>query len=252
MKILLVEDDRRIAAFIKRGLEAEGYAIEVAEDGREALERLRSQEYSIVILDRMLPYLDGLEVCRTMRRERNAAMVLMLTAKDTLSDKVEGLRVGADDYLTKPFAFDELLARISALSRRSARPDGSEPVSVLRVGDLTLDVAAKRATRGTREIALTAKEFALLRYLMAHPGQVVSRQRLLSAVWDYAFEPGTKVVDVYIRYLRRKIDEGEATALIQTVRGFGYTIAATVVPAQGDHASGVEGDPTSDTSPRSL
>lgn len=243
MKILLVEDDRRIAAFVKRGLEAEGYTIEVAEDGREALERLRSQEYSIVILDRMLPYLDGLEVCRTMRRERNAAMVLMLTAKDTLSDKVEGLSVGADDYLTKPFAFDELLARILALSRR--RPGGIEPVSALRVGDLTLDLAAKRATRGTRVIALTAKEFALLHYLMAHSGQVVSRQRLLSAVWDYAFEPGTKVVDVYIRYLRRKIDEGEATTLIRTVRGFGYTIAATV---ERDHASGVEGGP--DTSPR--
>ena len=167
-----------------------------------------------------LPYLDGLEVCRVVRRERLPVMILMLTAKDSIQDKVEGLRGGADDYLTKPFALDELLARIVALQRRKSGTDETES---LRVGPLTLDPAAHRVTADGREIALTPREFELLRYLMANADRVVSRQRLLNSVWEYSFEPGTKVVDVYVRYLRKKIGDEDGT-LIQTVRGIGYML----------------------------
>ena len=221
-KILLVEDDPRILSFVKRGLEAEGHVVDVAQNGRDAIVLSGEHDYPLVILDRMLPYVDGLEVCRTLRREGRDCLILMLTAKDSLQDKVDGLRGGADDYLTKPFAFDELLVRIEALLRRGRDRKTS---GVLRVGDLTLDPATRKVTRGSREVSLTAKEFALLGYLMAHPGEVMSRTRLINNVWQYGFDPGTKVVDVYIRYLRQKIDEGEARALIQTVRGAGYKIS---------------------------
>jgi DNA-binding response OmpR family regulator len=221
MKILVVEDDRRILTFLKRALEAEGHHVAIAEDGRDGLERIRSEGFDLVILDRMLPYLDGLEVCRVVRRERLPAMILMLTAKDSIRDKVEGLRGGADDYLTKPFALDELLARIVALQRRRSGSDENES---LRLGPLVLDPASHRVTVDGREIALTLREFELLRYLMANADRVVSRQRLLNSVWEYSFEPGTKVVDVYIRYLRKKIGDEDAT-LIQTVRGIGYMLA---------------------------
>ncbi len=220
MKILVVEDDRRILTFLKRALEAEGHHVTVAEDGRDGLERIRSEPFELMILDRMLPYVDGLEVCRMVRKERHAVLILMLTAKDGLQDKVEGLRGGADDYLTKPFALDELLARIVALQRRRVSADENE---ALRVGPLMLDPAAHRVTVDGREVALTLREFELLRYLMANAGRVVSRQRLLNSVWEYSFEPGTKVVDVYIRYLRKKIGD-EDGALIQTVRGIGYML----------------------------
>jgi DNA-binding response OmpR family regulator len=221
-KLLLVEDDLRIAGFVRRGLEAEGYVVDVAGNGRDGLARARTQEYGLIILDRMLPQLDGLELCRTLRAERCESLVLMLTARDALPDKVEGLQSGADDYLTKPFAFDELLARVAALLRRGSSRPAPE---VLRVGDLTLDPASRRAIRDGREIPLTVREFALLRYLMANAGTVVSRARLLSDVWRYDFDPGTKLVDVYVRYLRQKIDAGAAKPLIHTVRGFGYMIA---------------------------
>ena len=220
MKLLVVEDDRRILTFLKRALEAEGHHVTVAEDGRDGLERIRGEAFDLVILDRMLPYLDGLEVCRVVRRERLPVMILMLTAKDSIQDKVEGLRGGADDYLTKPFALDELLARIVALQRRKSGTDETES---LRVGPLTLDPAAHRVTADGREIALTPREFELLRYLMANADRVVSRQRLLNSVWEYSFEPGTKVVDVYVRYLRKKIGDEDGT-LIQTVRGIGYML----------------------------
>ena len=220
--LLLVEDDPRVAGFLRRGLEAEGYVVDVAGNGRDGLARARTQEYGLIILDRMLPQLDGLELCRTLRAERCESLVLMLTARDALPDKVEGLQSGADDYLTKPFAFDELLARVAALLRRGRSRPAPE---VLRVGDLTLDPASRRAIRGGREIPLTVREFALLRYLMANAGTVVSRARLLSDVWRYDFDPGTKLVDVYVRYLRQKIDAGAAKPLIHTVRGFGYMIA---------------------------
>ena len=222
-RILLVEDDERIVGFIKRGLEAEGYVVDLANNGEDALAMGRDTPYSLIILDRVLPGIDGLEVCRILRRERRENLVLMLTAKDSLQDKVEGLKGGADDYLTKPFAFDELIARMEALLRR--RPSAA-PDPVLKVGDLILDPLSKKVWRGEREISLTAKEFRLLGYLMSHPGAVISRTRLLDNVWDLSFDPETKVVDVYIRYLRKKIDcEGEPP-LIKTVRGFGYVISA--------------------------
>jgi DNA-binding response OmpR family regulator len=221
-KVLLVEDDPRIARFVRRGLEAEGYAVDVSARGGEALTRCREIDYALIILDRMLPDQDGLDVCRSLRQAGNGGFILMLTAKDTRQDKVDGLRGGADDYLTKPFAFDELLARMQALLRRGRYLETSgEP---LRVSDLMLDPAARKVTRGGRQITLTVREFALLSYLMANAGKVVSRPRLLSNVWDYGFDPGTKIVDVYIRYLRRKIDGEGEPPLIHTVRGFGYRI----------------------------
>jgi two-component system OmpR family response regulator len=226
-KVLLVEDDPRIASFVRRGLEAEGYAVDAAGTAAVALALAGNHPYPLVILDRMLPDADGLEVCRELRAQGSSSLVLMLTARDGLQDKIDGLKGGADDYLTKPFAFDELLVRIEALLRR-ARPSagaaGAAAPQTLAVGDLRLDLAAKAAWRGERRIPLTAKEFTLLAYLMANAGAVVSRPQLLSNVWGLSFDPGTKVVDVYIRYLRRKVDgEGEAQ-LIRTVRGFGYMV----------------------------
>jgi two-component system OmpR family response regulator len=217
-RILVVEDDVRIVSFLKRGLAAEGYSVEVASDGEQGWELARTGEFQLLILDRMLPKLDGLELCGRLRAEGSAVSVLMLTAKDAQQDKVDGLKGGADDYLTKPFGFDELLARIEALLRRSV-PHLSG--AVLQVADLRLDLAAKAAWRGERQLALTPREFALLAFLVQNAGTVVSRARLLSNVWGLSFDPGTKVVDVYIRYLRSKIG---APPLIRTVRGFGYII----------------------------
>ncbi|MDI7862806.1 response regulator transcription factor [Rhizobiaceae bacterium n13] len=222
-RVLLVEDDSRIVGFIKRGLEAEGYAVDLANSGEDALDMVREKPYALIVLDRMLPGIDGLEVCRRLRREQREHLVLMLTARDSLQDKVEGLKGGADDYLTKPFAFDELIARMEALLRRGSRTN-ADPI--LKVGDLLLDPTRKKVWRGEREIGLTAKEFRLLTYLMSHPGTVVSRTRLLNNVWDMNFDPQTKVVDVYIRYLRCKIDSANEKPLIRTVRGFGYVISA--------------------------
>jgi two-component system, OmpR family, response regulator len=222
-RVLLVEDDARIVSFIKRGLEAEGYVVDLADCGEDAVAMVREAPYSLIILDRMLPGMDGLAVCRTLRRDEHKHLILMLTARDSLQDKVDGLRGGADDYLTKPFAFDELIARMEALLRRGA----STPADpILRVGDLSLDPTSKKVARGGREIGLTAKEFKLLAYLMSHPGAVISRTRLLNNVWDLSFDPETKVVDVYIRYLRRKIEGDGEAPLIKTVRGFGYVISA--------------------------
>jgi len=223
MNILVVEDDRRIASFLERGLTAEGYQVSVEQDGRDGLDRVRTDPFELVILDRMLPYVDGLEVCRVIREERLPVMVLMLTAKDSLQDKIEGLKGGADDYLTKPFAFDELLARIVALRRRGV---GRDQESLLRVGSLVLDPESRRVTKAGAPITLTVREFELLRYLMVNVDRVVSRQRLLNGVWEYGFDPGTKIVDVYVRYLRKKIDDETAPSLIQTVRGVGYMISS--------------------------
>jgi two-component system, OmpR family, response regulator len=221
-RVLLVEDDPRIVGFLHRGLAAEGYAVDVVGDGGQALELARLDPYPIVILDRMLPGLDGLDVCRMLRERGGDGAILMLTARDSLQDKLDGLSGGADDYLTKPFAFDELLARMSALLRRGPYHGHAEE---LRVGDLVVNLSDHGVHRGGRAIKLTAKEFALLRYLMENAGKVLSRARLLSNVWGYSFEPGTKIVDVYVRYLRKKIDEGTERPLIHTVRGFGYRIA---------------------------
>jgi two-component system, OmpR family, response regulator len=226
-RVLLVEDDPRIVSFLQRGLQAEGYSVEVARDGRKGLDLARREEFALIILDRMLPEIEGLEVCARLREEGSRSLIMMLTARDELQNKVDGLKRGADDYMTKPFALDELLARLEALLRRG-RDEGAPaaPPQVLQVGDLRLDLGTKAVRRGGRRIDLTAKEFALLAYLMANAGTVVSRAKLLSNVWGMNFDPGTKLVDVYIRYLRRKVDEDEAEPLIQTVRGFGYMVSA--------------------------
>lgn len=222
-RVLLVEDDARVAAFIRRGLEAEGYAVDTAADGPPALAMARAAAYPLILLDRRLPTLDGLEVCRALREEGCESLMLILTARGGLQERVEGLRGGADDYLAKPFAFDELLARMQALLRRANEPSTVEPV--VQVGDLRLDSEAKRAWRGTRELRLTKREFTLLAFLMANAGTIISRERLLSGVWKMAFDPGSNLVDVYIRYLRRKLEDDEGT-VIQTVRGFGYRLPA--------------------------
>ncbi len=219
MKVLVVEDDRRIASFLERGLAAEGYQVSVENDGRDGLERARQDDFELIILDRMLPYVDGLEITRLLREERRPSMILMLTAKDSLQDKIEGLKGGADDYLTKPFAFDELLARLVALRRRRSEIDHDGQLSI---GPLTLDPQSRRVSRDGAPISLTVREFDLLRYLMSNPDKVVSRQRLLNSVWEYGYDPGTKIVDVYVRYLRAKIDTEGTPSLIQTVRGVGY------------------------------
>lgn len=219
MRILVVEDDRRIASFLERGLAAEGYQVAVEHDGRDGLERARQESFDLAILDRMLPYVDGMEVCRVLREERRPLLILMLTAKDTLKDKIDGLKGGADDYLTKPFAFDELLARLIALKRRGI---GTGRDDVLSVGPLQLDPQSRRVTRDGKPVTLTVREFDLLRYLMSNADKVVSRERLLNGVWEYGFDPGTKIVDVYVRYLRAKIDAPGEPSLIETVRGVGY------------------------------
>lgn len=229
MKILVIEDDRRIASFLERGLVAEGYRLSVEHDGRNGLEHALSDEFDLIILDRMLPYVDGLEVCRQLREAGRGVYILMLTARDTLQDKIAGLKGGADDYLTKPFAFDELLARIGALQRRSAAPAVEKP---LRIGGLSLDRQSHRVSKDGVPITLTVREFELLHYLMSNPDRVVSRERLLNSVWDYGYDPGTKIVDVYVRYLRKKIDGPQGTpSLIQTVRGVGYMMPSQPEPA---------------------
>jgi DNA-binding response OmpR family regulator len=225
----VIEDDPRIASFLERGLVAEGYQVAVENDGQDGLERARSDEFDLLILDRMLPHLDGLELCRQLRGEGRSVYVLMLTARDTLQDKIAGLKGGADDYLTKPFAFDELLARIGALQRRRAAPSVEQP---LRIGGLSLEPQSRRVIKDGVQITLTVREFELLHYLMSNPDRVVSRERLLNSVWDYGYDPGTKIVDVYVRYLRQKIDGPEGTpSLIQTVRGIGYMMSSQPAPA---------------------
>jgi two-component system OmpR family response regulator len=220
-KLLLVEDDPRIASFVVRGLEAEGHVVDVAGAGLGGVAMARETDYALVILDRMLPDIDGLEVCRQLRSEGRLCRVMMLTAKDALGDKIGGLNAGADDYMTKPFSFDELVARVEALLRRA---DSQRVDPQLRVADLTLDPLTRQVRRGERSIELTRKEYTLLRYLMENAGTVLSRSQILNNNWGYGFDPGTKVVDVYIRYLRKKVDDGEAVQLIQTVRGAGYRL----------------------------
>lgn len=220
MRVLVVEDEERIAAFIEAGLTEAGYAVDVAHAGDEALDWTLVVEYDLIVLDVMLPGRDGFEVASILRKRRVSTPILMLTARDAIDDRIRGLDSGADDYLIKPFAFGELLARLRALSRR-------EPVitsSVLQVADLTLDTTTRQATRQGVPIDLTTKEFSLLAYLMRHPNQVMTRTMIAEHVWNYDFDAVTNVIDVHIRYLRRKIDEPFDTKLIQTVRGAGYRI----------------------------
>jgi two-component system OmpR family response regulator len=220
MRILVVEDELKMAGLLRRGLQEEGHAVDLARTGDDALWMARATEYDAVVLDLMLPGLDGLEVCRRLRDGGVWAPVLMLTARDGVDDRVAGLDAGADDYLPKPFSFAELLARLRALVRRGA---GERP-AVLQVGDLRLDPATRRAWRGDVEVKLSAKEFALLEAFMRRPGDVLSRYQLLEHAWDYGYENRSNVVDVYVRYLRDKVDRPFGRASIETVRGVGYRL----------------------------
>jgi two-component system OmpR family response regulator len=220
MRVLVVEDESRMASLIRRGLLGEGLAADVADSGEDGLWLAGSHDYDAIVLDVMLPGIDGFETCRRLRAAGVWAPVLMLTARDAVEDRVAGLDMGADDYLVKPFAFAELLARLRALARRGAE----ERPSVLQVGDLTLDPAARRVRRGEEEIQLSAKEFSLLETFMRRPGEVLSRLHLLEHAWDFAYENRSNVVDVYIRHLRRKIDEPFGRRSLETVRGAGYRL----------------------------
>jgi two-component system OmpR family response regulator len=222
MRVLIVEDEVKLASLIRRGLREDGVAADVAIKGEDALWMAGATDYDAIVLDVMLPGLDGFEVCGRLRAEGVAAPVLMLTARDAVEDRVRGLDTGADDYLTKPFSFDELAARLRALVRRGPI---ERPV-VLQVGDLHLDPSAKRVWRGETDIALSAKELQLLDTFMRRPGQVLDRYQLLEHAWDQAYENRSNVVDVYVRYLREKIDRPFGVESIETVRGAGYRLRA--------------------------
>jgi two-component system copper resistance phosphate regulon response regulator CusR len=222
MRLLVVEDDRPVATFIAKALRAENHAVDVAGDGEEALLLAEQYDYDLVILDVNLPKLDGFSVLRRIRTQKPDLAVLFLTGHAQVSDRVKGLDLGADDYLTKPFSLSELLARVRAITRRHARP----AESVLQVGDLSLDRVQRTVRRAERPIDLTPKEFALLEYLMRNAGRPVSRSMIIEHVWNLGFDTTTNVVDVYINYLRKKIGEGSPTKMIHTVRGIGYRIDA--------------------------
>ena len=222
MRILLVEDEPNAARMLAKGLREEAYAVDVVGDGERALELAQLNDYDLIILDVMLPGKDGFQVCRDLRTAGSAVPVIMLTARDAVEDKVEGLDSGADDYLLKPFEFEELLARVRALLRRKPAlyPE------VITIADLSVDIRARRASRAGRELGLTGKEFALLEYLARHAGEVVGRAEISEHVWDQSYDPFSKVIDVFIQRLRRKIDEGHPLKLIHTRRGEGYVLSA--------------------------
>lgn len=220
MRILVVEDSRRLAGIIKRGLQEDAYAVDNAYDGEEAQYMAETTPFDLIILDIMLPKKDGLTVCRELRAKGINTPILMLTAKDTTEDKVTGLDSGADDYLVKPFAFAELMARIRALLRREALPKTPK----LQVGDLSMDGQTREVWRGQRKIELTAKEYAILEYFMRRPNVVVTRTMLGENVWDYEFDGISNIIDVYVRRIRRKIDQDGQGSLIQTLRGTGYRL----------------------------
>ncbi|HEY6072960.1 MAG TPA: response regulator transcription factor [Anaerolineales bacterium] len=222
MRILLVEDEHKISRYVKRGLEEAGYAVDAVYTGREALDWAHAILYDLIILDILLPELDGLSVCRGLRAEKNHTSILMLTARDTVDDRVAGLDAGADDYLTKPFAIKELLARVRALARRVG---DAEKSAVLTLSDLELDPAAHRVMRGGKLIALPAKEFSLLEYMLRNKGRVVTRTMIAEHLWNYDFYNHSNVVDVYIRNLRRKVDDPFDPKLIHTLRGIGYRLS---------------------------
>ncbi len=222
MQLLIVEDEKRVASFLERGLRAEGYLLTVAGDGEQAVDLATTVPFDLVILDLRLPKKDGLEALREIRKAKPALPVLILTARDDVPSKVEGLNAGADDYLTKPFAFEELVARIRANLRRQ-----EERADVLRVGDVELNLRTRRAECNGADIPLTSREFALLEYFLRHPAQVLSRAQILNHVWGYNFDPESNVVDVYVRYLRTKLSRAGAPHLIETVRGVGYRAAGS-------------------------
>ncbi len=222
MRVLVVEDSPKTASLLKRGLEEEGYAVDVAASGKDAVWMAAEYPNDAIVLDVGLPDLDGFEVCRQIREGGTWSPILMLTALDAVHDRVRGLDVGADDYLTKPFAFTELTARLRALIRRGA----AERPAVLAAGDLTLDPSTRVVRRGDIAIDLTAKEFSLLEFFLRHPGEVLTRMRLIEHVWDFAYDGGSNVVDVYVKYLREKIDRPFGANSIRTVRGAGYRLDA--------------------------
>lgn len=222
MRVLVIDDERRLARSVRLGLEAEGMAVDVAHDGTDGLWLARENTYDAIVLDLMLPGVNGYQVCVALRAERNWTPVLMLTAKDGEWDQVEGLDTGADDYLTKPFSFPILVARLRAVARRGAR----ERPTVLEAGDLRLDPAARRVWRGDVEVSLTAREHSLLAFLMRHQGDVVSKRQVLGAVWDDDFDGDPNIVEVYVRHLRNKVDRPFERAAIQTIRGAGYRLAS--------------------------
>lgn len=222
MRILVVEDEHKIANSIKKGLEQESYAVDIAFDGQEGFDLAISEDYDLIILDLLLPKMDGLEICSKLREKQIHTPIIMLTAKGQINDKVTGLDAGADDYLTKPFAFEELLARIRALIRRPKNSTGT----TLNIEDLTLSTTNYEVRRGSKLIKLSSKEYALLEYLMRHPNQVLTKEQIISHIWDYDADVLPNTIEVYIGYLRNKIDRphSDKPALIQTVRGFGYKI----------------------------
>lgn len=220
MRLLVVEDEKKLSGFIKKGLEEEGYAVDVAADGKAGLQMALDEVHDLIILDIQLPKMDGIKVLQELRKSKSGTPVLLLTVRATIEDKVLGLDSGADDYLTKPFAFQELVARVRALLRR--RGGAEQPA--LQVADLRLDPARRTVFRGDKKIDLTAKEFALLDYLMRNTGRVLTRTMIAEHVWDYDFDSMTNIVDVYVNYLRRKIDSGPEPRLIHTVRGVGYVL----------------------------
>lgn len=223
MRVLVVEDEERMAGLLKRALEEEGYAVDVATDGPDGLWMATENPYGAIVLDVMLPGMDGFKVCRQLRQKEVWAPVLMLTARDDVGDRVRGLDAGADDYLVKPFSLMELAARLRALARRD---DRSRPVT-LSVGDLKLDPAAKRAWRGEHELDLSPKEFALLELLLRNPGNVLTRSQIIDTVWDFAYDGTSNVVDQYVTYLRRKVDRPFGRNDIETVRGVGYRLRSS-------------------------
>lgn len=222
MKVLVIEDEKKIAAFIRKGLEAQGFVVDIAHHGDEGFELATSRPYDALVLDIMLPGRDGLSILRQLRERKIAVPVILLTARSELNERVEGLNLGADDYLTKPFHIEELIARLHAVTRRAA----GTPQSILAVGDLTLNLLTREVRRAGRPIELTNREFALLEHLMRAPGRVLTRVEICERVWDYHFDPGTNLVDVYIQRLRKKVDDEFPVKLIETVRGVGYRIRA--------------------------
>jgi two-component system copper resistance phosphate regulon response regulator CusR len=222
MKILVIEDDRTVGQYVKRGLEEQRYQADLVDDGMEGLRLASGGRYDLIVLDLRLPGMSGFEVLRTLRDRGNTTPVLVLTAQDAVDFKVQALRAGADDYVTKPFAFEELLARVEALGRRPK--EIQHPV--LRVGDLELDTATREVRRAGVPIELTPKEYTVLEYLMRHAGRVMSRTLITEYAWDYHFDPGTNIVDVVINRLRKKVDSGHAQKLVHTVRGVGYVVKA--------------------------
>ena len=228
MRILVVEDEKKIASFIRKGLAESGFNPLVCGDGHTALHLATTERFDAVVLDIMLPGRDGLSVLRQLRADRHTVPVLILSARDALPERIEGLNLGADDYLPKPFSLDELIARLRALQRRTS----GEGLNLLQCEDLTLNLTTRSVRRAGADIELTVREFALLEFLLRSPGRVLTRTQICEQVWDYHFDPGTNVVDVCIQRLRRKVDDGHAVKLIQTVRGVGYTLKPEPAAAQ--------------------